>query len=72
MNTRKSTGKELEEHEIALAHIQKSFKELSDEVNQMKTILSEIQNIIIQLAINQKNFSKRLNQWPVIEIDYEA
>jgi septal ring factor EnvC (AmiA/AmiB activator) len=62
----------LEEHEIALAHIQKSFKELSDEVNEMKTILSETQNIIIQMAINQRNLTKRLNQWPVIEIDYEA
>lgn len=72
MSTRKSTGKELEEHEITIAHMQKSIKELSDELNGMKTILSDTQNIIIQMAINQKNFVKRLNQWPVIEIDYEA
>ena len=69
---RKSTGKELEEHEITIAHLQKTIKELSDELNQMKTILSEMQNVIIQMAINQKNYAKRLSQWPVIEIDYEA
>lgn len=68
-STKKSTGKELIQFEIDLAHMQKSIIETKEELETVKNLLSEIQHLMVQMAINQKSFTQRLNMWPYIEID---
>lgn len=56
----------MKDSEIELLHTQ--VNNLRAEMSILKETFAEVQTFMIKMAINQRDLSKRVSQWPYIEV----